>query len=647
MSEDLSKFKKKRTVVRSSLTKLINKIEGKINNENEPVDQFEAFIEQLNDKESNLSLLNTLIEDRLSVDTITEDIEASEEIKEKIIFWKTKLSSKIRRINSDSIQVDTVSRNIQVIDSNSFECMNINLPNLHINKYSGNYSEWLDFYNLFESSIHNNNRLSKVDKFNYLKSYLCGNALACINGFPISDDNYDRALDLLKDRFGNKNMLINAHLSNLLNLTPVRNPTDIVGLRNLYDRAETQIRSLESLGVKGESYSNLLTPILLKQIPSELVLEFNRSQKDEGFDLSALLWFLHLEIRSRERASQINSHKPCHYSPPPQDRIKNKGSYFPGQRMKPLPNRVHFRAHSFPTPWERVELRNRKYLYCNKGHELDACRSFSANEKREILRKKEKKTFPFAHLVLKKLKQKTLNIVKIKLKNRDDPNLCIEIEAVETEHISITNLPTPDRNIDKKFRYLKNVQLADSYEFNDKEISILIGADYYDQVVTGRITRLNKNLVTVETLFGWSLQGQSTDSEDLLTMSVIVNESNISKQLSEFWNLENLGIEAEVSDEENIDNDIMSEFEAGISYQNKRYKVKFPLKPNMKTLLENNEEIARKRFLKLRSRFKNDSSLFEDYKLVVNNYLSEKIIERVPFEEENLKHNIFYLPPEQ
>ncbi|GFY67898.1 integrase catalytic domain-containing protein [Trichonephila inaurata madagascariensis] len=88
----------------------------------------------------------------------------------------------------------------------------------------------------------------------------------------------------------------------------------------------------------------------------------------------------------------------------------------------------------------------------------------------------------------------------------------------------------------------------------------------------------------------------------------------------------------------------MSEFEVGISYQNKWYKVKFPWKPNMKTLLENNEEIARKIFLKLRSRFNNDSSLFEDYKLVVNNYLSENIIERVPFEEENLKHNIFHLP---
>ncbi|GFT01663.1 hypothetical protein TNCV_4204951 [Trichonephila clavipes] len=86
---DLSKFKKKRTAVRSSLTKLINKIEGKINKENEPVDQFEAFIEQLNDKESNLSLLNTLIEDRLSVDTITEDMEAlRKKLKRRLYFGK-------------------------------------------------------------------------------------------------------------------------------------------------------------------------------------------------------------------------------------------------------------------------------------------------------------------------------------------------------------------------------------------------------------------------------------------------------------------------------------------------------------------------------------------------------------------------------
>ncbi|GFY71793.1 uncharacterized protein TNIN_432931 [Trichonephila inaurata madagascariensis] len=186
-------------------------------------------------------------------------------------------------------------------------------------------------------------------------------------------------IDTTKHLVASRNIIVDSEF---------RNSTDIVGLRNLYDRAETQIRSLESLGVKRESYSNLLTPILLKQIPSELVLEFIRSQKDEGFDLSALLRFLHLEIRSGERASQISNHKPCHYSPPPQDRTKNKGSYFPGQHMKAPPNRIQSRPHSFPTLLGKVEPRGGKCLYCNKGHELDACRSFSANEKREILRKK-------------------------------------------------------------------------------------------------------------------------------------------------------------------------------------------------------------------------------------------------------------------
>ncbi|GFW93462.1 uncharacterized protein TNCV_46651 [Trichonephila clavipes] len=248
--------------------------------------------------------------------------------------------------------------------------------------------------------------------------------------------------------------------------------------------------------------------------------------------------------------------------------------------MKPTPNRVHFRPHSFPTPLEKVELRSRKCLYCNKGHELDTCRSFGAHEKREILRKK--------------------GCCFLCLSHGHRARECVTGESCPicngSHHFSICFQNGHDDHLSPK---------RDT-----------------DNIVSAVIKR---------------------DSEDILTMSVIVNESNISKQLSEFWNLENLGMEAEVSDEENIDNDIMSEFEAGISYQNKRYKVKFPWKPNMKTLLENNEEVARKRFLKLRSRFKNDSSLFEDYKLVVNNYLSEKIIERVPFEEENLKHNIFFI----
>ncbi|GFT63557.1 integrase catalytic domain-containing protein [Trichonephila clavipes] len=152
--------------------------------------------------------------------------------------------------------------------------------------------------------------------------------------------------------------------------------------------------------------------------------------------------------------------------------------------MKPPPNRVHFRPHSFPTLLEKVELRSRKCLYCNKGHELDACRSLSANEKREILRKK------------------------------GCCYLCLSpghraMECVKRESCPICN---------------------GSHHF-----SICFRNRHDDDLSPKRDT---DNIVSAVI---------KTDSEDILTMSVIVNESKISKQLSEFWDLENLGIEAERS----------------------------------------------------------------------------------------------------
>ncbi|GFS58436.1 hypothetical protein NPIL_420121 [Nephila pilipes] len=146
ISEDLSKLKKNRTAVRSMMTKLIYKIKGTINSESETVEEFEVFLEQLSEMENNLNSLNKEIEDLLTIDTISEDMESSEEIKENTIFCKIKLSSKIKKMNSNIIQIDADSKNIQLIDSDNSKYVNINLPKLHVNKYSGNYSGRLDFY---------------------------------------------------------------------------------------------------------------------------------------------------------------------------------------------------------------------------------------------------------------------------------------------------------------------------------------------------------------------------------------------------------------------------------------------------------------------------------------------------------------------
>ncbi|GFY31934.1 integrase catalytic domain-containing protein [Trichonephila clavipes] len=106
----------------------------------------------------------------------------------------------------------------------------------------------------FENAIDKNSSLSKIEKLIYLKNLVGGVAAKAISGFALTESNYDTALELLKTRFGQKNLLIDAHLGSLLNITPIKNTSDTNSLRKLYDRAETEIRNLESLGITSESY---------------------------------------------------------------------------------------------------------------------------------------------------------------------------------------------------------------------------------------------------------------------------------------------------------------------------------------------------------------------------------------------------------
>ena len=86
------------------------------------------------------------------------------------------------------------------------------LPKLELKKLFGNPMEWSSFWDSFDSAIHRNPSLAEVDKFNYLKSLVQGQAADTINGFSLTGDNYKEAIKLLKERYGNKQVLISAHM---------------------------------------------------------------------------------------------------------------------------------------------------------------------------------------------------------------------------------------------------------------------------------------------------------------------------------------------------------------------------------------------------------------------------------------------------
>ena len=133
-------------------------------------------------------------------------------------------------------------------------------------------------------------------------------ALEAISGLTLTDGNYDEAIEILRKRFGNKQLIINKHMEQLLNVDGVSSQHDVKGLRHLYDVIESNVRSLKSLDVKAESYSSLLSSVLMNKLPSELRLTASRKFGDtDSWDFSALLKVIE-EVQARERSSARSTH---------------------------------------------------------------------------------------------------------------------------------------------------------------------------------------------------------------------------------------------------------------------------------------------------------------------------------------------------
>ena len=108
--------------------------------------------------------------------------------------------------------------------------------------------------------------MSQVDKFNYLRSLLGGVAVSAIEGFSLTKENYDAAIKLLKDRFANIQIIVSSHMDALLKLQAVADINDLHGIRVLYDKIESHVRSLENLGTSSESFWQLIDPRYCQQI---------------------------------------------------------------------------------------------------------------------------------------------------------------------------------------------------------------------------------------------------------------------------------------------------------------------------------------------------------------------------------------------
>ena len=176
----------------------------------------------------------------------------------------------------------------------------VKFPSIEIKSFSGELTEWPSFLDSCEAAIHNSSELSDVQKFIYLRSYLTDAPMKSVSGLTLTNENFRKALAILKERYGNKQAIVSTHMEKLANLRVASSDANITGLGKLFDEIESNVRSLETLGVGANSYGSLLVPIIMNRLPHQLKLIVSRNLISDLWDLTELLKIIKLEITARE-----------------------------------------------------------------------------------------------------------------------------------------------------------------------------------------------------------------------------------------------------------------------------------------------------------------------------------------------------------
>jgi len=147
--------------------------------------------------------------------------------------------------------------------------------------------------------------------------------------------------------------------------------------------------------------------------------------------------------------------------------------------------------------------------------------------------------------------------------------------------------------------------LADIPGNSTDPLDIIIGEDYYDQIVNGRPVLISGGLKATLTIFGWMLHGNGSQSS-VHSNTACVLRATVQEQSG---NLEHLGVLASELNERDTEGDIRN----NLSRDNcGRYTVEWPYKPHACQHLAPNKSLSEQKPQKLIARMSDEEYVAHD-----------------------------------
>ena len=379
---ELAQKKRLRGGARTQLTRLLGKVNPLIDADGVGQDtkclkqfilQIEEYVERLKTLDTDILELISAFDD--SEDLCAKDMDESEHYREKanmtVLSLEEILEHRKRPTATMTIRSSPLRRSESRETLDSGRKTRAKLPKLEPKKFNGKADQWQEFWDSFESSVHGNEELSKVDKFSYLKYLVQEPARAVISGFKLTEENYESAVRLLHERYAKPVAIKRAHIHELENTSPVYNERNIARLRAFYDHIETHVRGMEAMGIHEETYSTTVVPGLMAKLPAGFRLNMIRGatgyERHEEWRMRQFIEAFKKELEIREVYEPV---------------LK------PGEKQQtdgPKQNNTMKTATALYTGGDGREPR---CAYCNGNHREDSCSKVTdLNERKNILRK--------------------------------------------------------------------------------------------------------------------------------------------------------------------------------------------------------------------------------------------------------------------
>ncbi|KAI5754867.1 hypothetical protein M8J77_012174 [Diaphorina citri] len=312
--EGLDVLKKQRAILRSSVTRTCNNIIAILKDETVNNDEVAGLYELLLERFQELKVSDekiSLEQSSLDEDALVKEQERVDEYTALYFQTKGMVDKLTVKVQSDVSEYNSCQRQMQG------QAL-YKLPPLKLKEFGGELNQWLPFWAQFQK-IHEDPNMPAVDKLGYLSMCIVKDSPAqrVINSYPATEAMYPEIVKALKDRFGRPDLLTELYIREMMSLVLQNTISkDKMSIPDLYDRLQSHLRNLDSLGVTTENYASILLPLVSSSLSSELLQIWERtcsatvnrdSDATSKEKLNSLLSFLRCEVEQSQKLKLAQS----------------------------------------------------------------------------------------------------------------------------------------------------------------------------------------------------------------------------------------------------------------------------------------------------------------------------------------------------